>query len=146
MSNVVTLSFPKSLKTPAEQVAALGQCFASGRRHQDDVFWLKENAEFLNILETSAHPNAGEALQPYAPVYETLAERMAFFPQYYRFHLSLCLDLEDIGMPGDQGAALCGQVARSGLVETELSDLQRAEARRLLLRRGERVPRGWAHG
>jgi hypothetical protein len=58
------------------------------------------------------------------------------FPQYYRFILSICLDLEELGLPATQGRQLCEQVARAGLDEAELSDLQRAEARRLLRRRG----------
>lgn len=41
-------------------------------------------------------------------------------------------------MAGDQGkgAALCHWAAHQGLADAELSDLQRAEARRLMLRRG----------
>ena len=61
---------------------------------------------------------------------------MAFFPQYYRFLVSLTLDLEDLGLPGTHGAALVDWACDAGLVEVELSDLQRAEARRLMLRRG----------
>ena len=50
--------------------------------------------------------------------------------------LSIGLDLEDLGLPGAQMERLCRWVADQGLPEAELSDLQRAEARRLLARRG----------
>ena len=61
---------------------------------------------------------------------------LVFFPQYYRFLLSIALDLEDLGMPGDVGEVACAWAAKEGLAEAELSDLQRGEARRLLARRG----------
>ena len=61
---------------------------------------------------------------------------MGFFPQYYRFLLGLCLDLEDLGIGGQKGSKLVQWVADQGLARAELSDLQRAEARRLCLRRG----------
>ena len=57
----------------------------------------------------------------------------------YRFLLSICLDLEDLGLPGDKGEALAHWVDTQELPEAELSDLQRAEARRLLARRGVRA-------
>ena len=50
MSNVVTLNVPAPAK-PEARYGALVDCFASHRRFADDVFWLKENAEVLNILE-----------------------------------------------------------------------------------------------
>ncbi len=109
---------------------------ASARRGPEDVFWLKENAELLNVLEcTGARPDRA-ALAVHDPFYADIEARISFFPQYYRFFLSLCLDLEDLGMPGDKGRVLAEWVARQGLAGAELSDLQRAEARRLCLRRG----------
>lgn len=109
---------------------------ATCRRGPEDVFWLKENAELLNVLEcTVAKPDAG-GIAHYGAFYEEIGRRIAFFPQYYRFFLSLCLDLEDLGLPGTKGEALCAWVADRGLAGAELSDLQRAEARRLCLRRG----------
>ena len=100
------------------------------------MFWLKENAEFLNILECTGQ--AGDAvLDTYAPLYDRIDQTIATYPQYYRFLLSLCLDLEDLGMPGSKGVALTDWVTAQGLAEAELSDLQRAEALRLLARRGD---------
>ncbi|MGA9412394.1 MAG: hypothetical protein WBV78_18365 [Roseobacter sp.] len=135
MTNVVSIGLPKRPNLGQRQSALL-RSFAQHRRAPDDVFWLKENAEVLNILATSgaALPHIG--LDAYTAFYETLEERMRFFPQYYRFLLSICLDLEDLGMPGNLGQQLCHKVHQEGFVEGELSDLQRAEAGRLIARRG----------
>ena len=136
MENVVKLNIPFRQAHASDRQAALMDVFAVQRRGADDVFWLKENAEFLNILEcTAARPDAA-TLDLHAAFYDGIEERMGFFPQYYRFLLSLCLDLEDLGMVGGKGAALVNWVADQGLVGAEMSDLQRAEARRLCLRRG----------
>jgi len=134
MSNVVSIGLPKRPNL-AQRQAALLQCFALHRRGSDDVFWLKENAEMLNILATSGAQVPASALDPYRAFYDTLEERFRFFPQYYRFLLSICLDLEDLGLEGNKGLLLCDWVRRSDLAACELSDLQRAEAERLLGRR-----------
>ncbi|MEX0301045.1 MAG: hypothetical protein AB3N24_01355, partial [Leisingera sp.] len=68
--------------------------------------------------------------------YDGAARHISFFRQYYRFILSICLDLEDLGLPGQTGAQIAEWVYAQGLAQAELSDLQRAEARRLLARRG----------
>ena len=144
MSNVIHLNLPSRRQTRADCQAGLLRCFARHRRFGDDVFWLKENAELLNILEcTRARGDtaAAEALADavcaaHEGFYARVERRLGFFPQYYRFLLSICLDLEDLGMPGTKSEALCHWVAREGLAEAELSDLQRAEARRLMARRG----------
>ena len=65
-----------------------------------------------------------------------MPDRIAFFPQYYRFLTSIALDLEALGQKGEVGEHLCAFVQRQGLPEAELSDLQRAEAMRLLARKG----------
>lgn len=135
MSNVVSLGLPRRLDL-AERQALLLANFACNRRSPDDVFWLKENAEILNVLASSGAMLPEAALAPYVKVYEGLEERLRFFPQYYRFLLSICLDLEDLGLGQGKGTALCNWVAKAGLAEAELSDLQRAEAQRLLNRRG----------
>jgi len=136
MSNVVRLTIPPAHQGKAARHAALLSCFATHRRSLEDVFWLKENAELLNILEcTGARPGTA-ALASLEAFYDGAEERLAFFPQYYRFILSICLDLEDLGQPGDKGARMCAWAARQGVAEAELSDLQRAEARRLMARRG----------
>ena len=136
MSNVIQLNVPSQRQDAATRHAALISSFASYRRFGDDVFWLKENAELLNILECTGADLSETALQPHQEFYDQVEKRLGFFPQYYRFLLSICLDLEDLGMPGSKAEALCQWAAKEGLVEAELSDLQRLEARRLTSRRG----------
>lgn len=136
MTNIVQLNVPSRRQSPQERHAALMHSFASFRRFGDDVFWLKENAELLNILECSGAKVEEEALAAYRGFYAKVENRLQFFPQYYRFLLSICLDLEDLGMPGSKGAALVEWVANQGFAQAELSDLQRMEARRLMARRG----------
>ena len=136
MSNVIQLNLPVSRQPLEQRLAGLIHCFADERRVGEDVFWLKENAELLGILECTGLPVSQTALAPMERFYAQVFDRMAFFPQYYRFLLSLALDLEDMGMVGDKGAVLVDWATNQGLVYAELSDLQRAEARRLMLRRG----------
>ncbi len=136
MSNIIAFRAPPPRQTEDQRRAALIATFADHRRGPDDVFWLKENAEILNILECSGLGAPAAALAPYAGFYAALERRMGFFPQYYRFLLSIALDLESLGMPGDKAVVLVDWAARQGLAEAELSDLQRAEAQRLMLRRG----------
>ena len=135
MTNVVLLK-PDESQDPTVQTARLIRAFAEGRRTQGDVFWLKENAELLGALASTGATLNTAALQPLAAFHRGCRNLQRDFPQYYRFILSICLDLEDLGLPQHQGAALCAKVARAGLEGAELSDLQRAEARRLLRRRG----------
>lgn len=139
MSNIIALNAPPRRQRLSERAGALIDCFARQRRIMDDVFWLKENAELLNILECTGQRVTPDALAPHEKFYAALPDRLAFFPQYYRFLVSIGLDLEDLGMPGTQMDRLCAWVAEQGLVEAELSDLQRAEARRLLARRGIKI-------
>lgn len=136
MSNVIQLNARRALVRPLAGPAALVAGFADHRRSVDDVFWLKENAELLNILECTGQTLDPAALEPHQALYQEIEKRLEFFPQYYRFLLSLCLDLEDLGLGGAKGEASAHWVAMQGLPEAELSDLQRAEARRLLSRRG----------
>ena len=135
MTNVVLLR-PDESQDPAIQTARLIQAFAVGRRARGDVFWLKENAEFLGALASTGATLDSAALQPLAGFHRGCRDLLRDFPQYYRFILSICLDLEDLGLPRHHGAGLCAKVARAGLEGAELSDLQRAETRRLLRRRG----------
>lgn len=136
MSNIVHLNAHRSRRTPSGLMARHLSCFANARRGEEDVFWLKENAELLNILAaTGAKVGQGD-LTPFEARYAALPDNLGFYPQYYRFWLSICLDLEDLGLPGNHGEALCAWAAKQGLPEAELSDLQRAEAERLLARRG----------
>ncbi|AUQ50479.1 hypothetical protein PhaeoP83_02214 [Phaeobacter inhibens] len=139
----------------AGPVAPWVESFARHRRSPQDVYWLKENAELLSLLRVMQQ-RVGEgagvgdfrdeaALSPLRPFYDRAARQLRFFPQYYRFILSICLDYEDlIGTgrlgPDTRAAELAHWVAHQGLVEAEMSDLQRAEARQLLARRGIAVP------
>ncbi len=136
MNNVIELRVPHHRLAMSRQSGSLIQTFADHRRGPDDVFWLKENAELLNILECTGRDVAEAALAPHDAFYERVAERLRFFPQYYRFLLSICLDYEDLRGHGSTGEELCHWVAEQGLDKAEFSYLQRAEARRLLDRRG----------
>jgi hypothetical protein len=141
MSNIITFQ-PAVPRNRAQNLGALLVALAQERRAQDDVFWLKENAEVLGMLvATNADVSAAD-LAPYAEFYDTIEEKLQFYPQYYRFFLSMCLDLEDLGFHGHKGKALCQWVSDAGLVRAELSDLQRAEALRLLARRAVSDQRG----
>ena len=139
MSNIVAFQ-PKLRPDRAQSLEALLEVVCTHRRRTDDVFWLKENAEVLNLLVATAEPLPPNALGPFETFYEEIEERLRFYPQYYRFFLSICLDLEDLGLDGCKGTKLCDWVASVGLADAELSDLQRAEARRLLARRGAARP------
>ena len=136
MSNIIAFNAPQRRLGFQDQASTLISLFATQRRGADDVFWLKENAELLSILECSGTKLDASALEPLAKFYEALPRRLSFFPQYYRFLVSICLDLEDLGMAGTQGAKLCNWVAQQELAQAELSDLQSGEAQRLLARRG----------
>lgn len=136
MSNVIALTVPPRMRSLDARLAGLLRTFAEGRRQIDDVFWLKENAELLNILECTGLRPSAEALDVHRPVYGELVRRMEFFPQYYRFYLSLALDLEALGMDGSLAQRLVDFAAKQELADNELSDLQRMEARRLMARRG----------
>ncbi|KIN64828.1 hypothetical protein Z946_3721 [Sulfitobacter noctilucicola] len=134
MTNIVTFR-PAPRVDRTQNAAQLLAGLAQGRRTADDVFWLKENAEALNAINASGVALPPEALGVYAEFYDGIEEKVRFYPQYYRFFLSLCLDLEDLGMSGNKGRGLCRWAAAAGLADAELSDLQRAEARLLLARR-----------
>ena len=89
MTNIVQLNVPSRRQTSHERHAALMQSFASSRRFGDDVFWLKENAELLNILECTGASVDDQALSAYHGFYDKVENRLQFFPQYYRFLLSI---------------------------------------------------------
>ncbi|MCC0064749.1 MAG: hypothetical protein H6895_11780, partial [Defluviimonas sp.] len=136
MTNILAFPARAAATREAERLTALIACFATQRRADGDVFWFKENGELLNILETAAIEVPEGALDLYRPFYETLERRAEFFPQYYRFLLSIALDLEDLGLAGDRAGRLVAWLAQEGAAGAELSDLHRAEARRLMARRG----------
>lgn len=137
MTNVIAFQPARQIAPQQERVAALVQCFATERRDMDDVFWMKENAELLNILDATGTQVDESVLAPLHSFYAGVEQRMQFLPQYYRFLLSLTLDLEALGMTGTVGERLVDLACDMGLVGAELSDLQRAEGRRLMLRRGK---------
>ncbi|MCM2562412.1 hypothetical protein M8756_09645 [Lutimaribacter sp. EGI FJ00015] len=139
MAQVIQLASHPRPPSGAAARAALVDAVRHHRRDDGDVFWLKENAELLNVMETTGQGEP-DLLAGYQDIYDGLAERLRFFPQYYRFLLSIALDLEDMGLPGDVGTRMAQYVARQGLAGAELSDLQRAEARRLLARRDLAAP------
>ena len=141
MSNVIHLVPPSRINPQEARLGALLSSFAEHRRHGDDVFWLKENAEILNILECTGTRPGDAALDAYAEFYHTVEKRLRFFPQYYRFFLSITLDLEDLGLSGDQGERLVAWAHAQDLPRAELSDLQRMEAHRLMARRNV-TPKG----
>ncbi|EAQ44906.1 hypothetical protein MED193_22391 [Roseobacter sp. MED193] len=152
----VVLRFPDRRAHPsrAENLSHLIQALTCHRHPQEDVYWLKENAELLSVLECSGEFSAEKsqvgahdlakacptALSPLRRFYKDADRHLCFFRQYYRFILSICLDLEDLGLVdtggGDRAEALAHWVRQQDLPQHELSDLQRAEARRLLARRG----------
>lgn len=156
MSNVVPFRQEAPRPAPDWQARLLGS-FACQRRAAGDVYWLKENAEVLGILARLGARPKPDALAPYVEFYRDLPNKAQFFPQYYRFFLSICLDLEDLGIAGlcggggaqtsrtDQGAHLAHWVHGQGLAQAELSDLQRAEAANLLARRGVMTPDAGLH-
>ncbi|MFK7835136.1 MAG: hypothetical protein AB8B60_02845 [Sulfitobacter sp.] len=141
MSNVITFQ-PKPRLSQQRPLDVLMRAVSQNRRLPGDVLWLKENAELLNVLAATGEQVSSDALSAYAEFYDGIEERLRFYPQYYRFFLSMCLDLEDLGFSGDKGGPICEWVATTGLADAELSDLQRAEAQRLLARRGAAAPVG----
>jgi len=139
MSNVITFNPPHRRLSHDTRMAALMDCFAHCRREKENVFWLKENAELLNILESAGQRVDPAALQTYSEFYHGLLDRLEFFPQYYRFLFSIALDLEALGMDGTVASKMAQWIVDHDLIQSELSDLQRGEARRLLARAGLEV-------
>lgn len=137
MTNVISFARKEPLSKGSARYGALTSTFANARRVSEDVFWLKENAELLNILQATQAAVPETSLEPYREFYDSALERMSFFPQYYRFLLGIVLDLEDLGLTHDVGAILCDHVGTHKLYDAELSDLQRGETMRLLARRGQ---------
>ena len=141
MSNVIPFSVPRA-NSQSGRIEAMIKCFATQRRFGDDVFWLKENAELLNILYSSGLTIDPAHLAPYREFYASIEKRMLFFPQYYRFLLFLTQDLEAVGLAQGKAVPLTHWVDAQSLISAELSDLQRAEAERLLQRGGIQVAQG----
>lgn len=136
MSNVIRLNVPRPGRGTGIRHAALIAGFATQRRSLEDVLWLQENAALLTVLRATGTEMDDVALAPHRLFYATIEQRLGFYPHLYRFLLSICLDLEDLGVPDHKGEVLAHWVAREGLADAEISDLHRLEARQLLLRRG----------
>ncbi|MFN4153212.1 MAG: DUF6902 family protein [Paracoccaceae bacterium] len=137
MSNIVSLRRQGSLACdPA--IPALIDLFASRRRGRHDAFWLKENAELLQIL--AALGAGGQVdLGPLRLRADSLMQELRFFPQYYRMYLSLAVDLRDLGMADAPVEEMADFVRAQDLPAVELSDTHRGEALLLLRRAGVAV-------
>lgn len=140
MSNVVSLRRAE----PCSSVPVhneLIDLFANRRRGRRDAYWLKENAELLQVLLASRGSMTEELdLSPYAGFIASMVEDLQFFPQYYRLFLSMALDLAALGMPQVPVAEIAKFIVDQDLTEIELSDSHRAEARLLLSRAGHVLP------
>ncbi len=139
MTSVIRFPMERAQRPrPDESLVA---AIVRNRWQNDSVYWLKETAEILSVLEETggtATPLIREALA--APL-AGFAERLTFFPQYYRFFLAIALSARSLGLMAEgQAERLVEWVALQGWQDSELSDLNRAEAR-YLLRRG-----GWTKG
>ncbi|MGX9354353.1 DUF6902 family protein [Roseobacteraceae bacterium S113] len=145
MSNIIKVPFSTPQERKGIAYERLLRGFATQRRAPTDVMWLKENGELLNILVSTGADVAPRFLEVHRSTYLDSPERLSFFPQYYRFLLSMTLDLEDLGLDGVQthnlGEQLCDWVVAQDLPGGETSDIQRLEAKRLLARRN-RTPIG----
>ncbi|WP_323040427.1 DUF6902 family protein [Gemmobacter sp.] len=130
MSNILTLPDMRRRRAPAAAPGRLVELFALHRHGPGDVRWLKENAEILRLLVATGQAVEPEALHRiHAATARDLATRLTFFPQYYRFFLSIAQDLQALGLTGLDAGALVARAYADGLPEAEMSDLQRAEAR-----------------
>ena len=72
MTNVIQLNAPFRQRSVSARQAALLSTFANHRRFQDDVFWLKENAEVLNVLESTGAQVGAHALSLHGAFYEKI--------------------------------------------------------------------------
>jgi len=135
ITNVVSLASAHRGRGKAmgqRALAPLLTSFAQHRRQEGDVFWLKENAELLSILAASGRGVPEAALAVYQPFYDRIDTRLVFFPQYYRFFMSIALSLEALGFRGGKSALMAQWLVREGWADAEISDMQRAEARYLI--------------
>ena len=80
MTNLITLSVPQHRQSLLQRAGVLIDIFANHRRHGDDVFWLKENAELLNILECTATEVPAQTLSLHQDFYDRLPQKIGVFP------------------------------------------------------------------
>ena len=141
MSNILTLPDFRRRRALISAPERLVDLFALHRHGQGDVRWLKENAEVLRLLVATGQTIDPELLgRAHGATARDLPTRLAFFPQYYRFLLSIALDLGALGLNGLDAAGLVARAVADGLPESELSDLQRAEAALFARRVGLDLP------
>ena len=81
MTNVISLSVPQRRQTFSQNVDPMIDVLANHRRTRENVFWLKENDELLNILECSGKPFKEESLT----VYQQLTANIAFLTNIIGF-------------------------------------------------------------
>lgn len=136
MSNVVSLYSPAHV-TADRALDDVVDLFANRRRTRRDAFWLKENAELLQILLATQHAQSAPDLSAYAGFVSSMVEEMRFFPQYYRFYLSIALDLAALGFADVPVRSLADLTLQGGYMGAELSDSHRAEAGLLMARAGQ---------
>lgn len=133
MSNIVSLR-RCDLNRVRPGVSALVDMLSVRRRQRHDPFWLKENAELLQILAATSVEDVD--LTPFEPLSANIMAELRFFPQYYRLYLSMALDLAALGMPGLPVDEMAAFILRENLSDVELSDTHRGEACLLLERAG----------
>lgn len=135
MATIVNLAARRVVQPRPDET--LVTAIAQGRWPTDSVYWLKEIAEVLSVLEETggtATPAMHDAL---AGPLSGLGARMTFFPQYYRFFLAIALSAEALGLlPQGRAGELGDWVVDQGWPDSELNDLNRAEVRYLLRRAG----------
>ena len=99
--------------------------FARKRHNSLNFPFLKENGELLMIVKTSGYQVDAANLAAYHTFYQRAKKFCEFFPQYYRFILSITIDLEDLGMLGNVAEELCDLALKQKCFQFETSDLRR---------------------
>lgn len=109
--------------------------FAKARHDRLGFPFLKENGELLSLANSSNMLVEPRALDHYKDFYAQATLFNEHYPQYFRFTLRICLDLEDLGVSGNAGAILCQYVRDNSLIDFDTSDTRRLETLNLLARR-----------
>ena len=137
MSNVIPFNLPHA-NLQGGRIEAMIKCFATQRRFGDDVFWLKENTELLTILYSSGLTVDPVLLALYRE-FNAGIEKRILFSTILPVLLSITQDLEALGLGRGKAVPLANLVDTQAVVSAELSNLQRAEAGRLLQRSGIQI-------
>jgi hypothetical protein len=136
MGTVLSMQRPRRAEITAV-VPGLIDLFATRRRGRHDAFWLKENAELVQILAAIGARDVD--LGPLRIRTDALMDELRFFPQYYRMYLSLAVDLRILGWADAPVEEMARFVQAADLAQIELSDSHRNEARLLLRRAGAEI-------